>query len=373
MLIKLWGAEKVVECWKNLYPNADIFTLLYDEKKVWNIFPPECIDRSCFSLASQRCYQLTKNARLSLVFMQRSIKTLDLRDYDIVLVSSSSFAHRCEVWKHTKKIVYYHAPARYLWDWTHEYRRSIRMNVGILGFFYGQYMKHLRIWDLEAWGQSHIALANSQTTQGRIKKYYRKDSDIVYPPVDTQRFATKLRGDLCTWKREVAKWNFYIILSALTEFKRIEIALHAWKHISNVDLYIIWEWSYQSELEKLSGTHTHFLWAKFWDELVFLVQKSLGLIFPWEEDFGIVPIEILAAGKPVFALRAWGLTETLAEWVSWEFFEDANGSDFETAFHRFHKNNLAGKYLAKNCRNQAKKYDIQIFENYFSELLKREL
>ena len=101
-----------------------------------------------------------------------------------------------------------------------------------------------------------------------------------------------------------------------------------------------------------------------------LVQNSLGLIFPGEEDFGIVPIEVMAAGKPVFALKKWGLTETVITGKTWDFFEDDAGKDFSEHFSTFHQKNMAWKFLAEACKDQAAKFDKALFESRIEELVK---
>lgn len=125
MLIKLGGAEKVLGNWKNLFPKADIFTLMYDEEKVSKVFPRESIHPQVFTCKTQKLYTLTKKQRLCLPFMARTIESFDFSEYDVVLVSSSGFAHGVITKPETKTIVYYHAPARYMWDWTNEYKKDI--------------------------------------------------------------------------------------------------------------------------------------------------------------------------------------------------------------------------------------------------------
>ena len=166
MLIKLGWAEKVVESIMNIFPEADIYTLIYDEKKVGKIFPSSQIHPSCAKLASQRIYNLTKKQRMCLPFMKSSVESLDFSGYDRVIVSSSWFAHGLKSWSNTKTIIYYHAPARYMWDWTHEYRKEIGMNTGVKWYLYGNYMKKLRVWDYYAAQNNDVLLANSITTQG---------------------------------------------------------------------------------------------------------------------------------------------------------------------------------------------------------------
>jgi len=337
MLIKKWGAEKVVSALLDIFPSAHLYTLMYDETRVWNDFKKSQIHPSCFSLPSQRLYRLTKKQRFSLPLMKRSVEKLDFSDYEYVIVSSSGFAHGLQTWDATKTIVYYHAPARYMWDWTHEYRKEISMNRGIRWYLYGRFMKWLRIWDYEVSQNNDILLANSQTTQKRIQKYYRRESEIVFPPIETERFAKTLtqplhpnslpfQGKGSTYK------SYYIILSALTEFKRLDIAIKAFKKLPENNLLIIWEGEYRWELKRLAWDteNISFTGAQYGDDLVSLVQHSLGLIFPGEEDFGIVPIEVMAA----------------------------------------HKNNREKKYTTQNCRKQAAKYDRQIFKKKILSYIK---
>lgn len=370
MLIKLWGAEKVVEELVSLFPNADLYTLIYDETKVWRIFPRKNIHPSCFSLPSQKRYNLTKRQKLCLPKMAESVESLDFSDYDILIISSSGFAHWALTKPDCKTIVYYHAPARYLWDWTQEYRRELWFHRWVLWYFFGRYLKKLRQWDYVASRRPDILLANSKTTQARISKYYRRDSEIVFPPIDTKRFQEDV-WDFVGEKNSHNFWNYYIILSALTEFKRLDVAIKNFTKLSDIPLLIIGEWAQRKELESLANWNKNIIFsgAKYGDELVALVQKSLGLIFPGEEDFGIVPIEVMAAGKPIFALRKWGLTETVLEWITWEFFDDPEGKDFQKKFQIFHKKNISKYYSQEACRKQASLYDADVFRKKILELV----
>jgi glycosyltransferase involved in cell wall biosynthesis len=364
MLIKLGGAEKVVESILKIYPKADLYTLIYDERKIWKVFPKSKIHPSCAKTASQKIYNITKKQRLCLPFMARSVESLDFSSYDRVIVSSSWFAHWLKTWKGTKTIVYYHAPARYMWDWTHEYCRDIWCDQWIKWFLFGHLLLKLRMWDYEASGNNDILFSNSVTTQSRVQKYFRRDSHVLYPPIETKRFAKNINSPLNPLPFQgKGATNYYIILSALTEFKKIDVAIKAFKNISEVHLLIIWAGEYKNKLEQLAkdSKNIQFSWARYWDDLVSLVQNSLWLIFPGEEDFGIVPIEVMAAWKPVFALHKWGLTESVIAWVTWEFFKDAEWWDFIEKFQKFHKNNTKNKYTPGECKKQASKFDEAVF------------
>lgn len=396
MLIKKWGAEKVVENLISIFPDADLYTLIYDEKKMWNVFPKETIHLSCRKLISQKIYNICKKQRFCLPVMKQSVESLDFSTYDRVIVSSSWFAHGLQTGKDTKTIIYYHAPARYMWDWAHEYRKEIWMNRGLKWFIFWKLMLSLRQWDYEVAQKNDILLSNSSTTQKRIYKYYRRDSQVLYPPIETSRFEKHIQTQevekifsfinkqllesqspigwvLWVDQRNIIPPNsYYIILSALTEFKKIDIAVENFKKLPENNLLIIWNGDYRDSLEKLAGESKNifFAGAQYGDDLVALVQNSLGLVFPWEEDFWIVPIEVMAAGKPVFALNKWWLTETVIAWKTGDFFFQDNWSDFIKYFQKFHKKNLEWKYRPEDCKKQAKKYDKEIFETEIKKLSK---
>jgi hypothetical protein len=135
-------------------------------------------------------------------------------------------------------------------------------------------------------------------------------------------------------------------------------------------LIIIWWWDNREKLEKLiKWENILFVWPKYWDELVHLVQNSDWLIFPWEEDFWIVPIEVMASWKPVFAYKWWWLLESIVEWKTWEFFDNKDWYDFIQKFLIFDENNKKGLYNKDNCIKQAEKFWEENFEKKIKELV----
>ena len=365
MLIKLWGAEKVVEKLLDIFPGADLFTLIYDEKKVGKIFPKEKIHSQCFSLSTQRTYNWTKKQRFCLPFMASSVESLDFSKYDIIIASSSGFAHGAITKPETQFLVYYHSPARYMWDWTNEYKKDIWADKWIKWFILNKLFLKLRQWDVIASSRVDTVIANAKNTASRIKKYYRRESELLYPPVEVSRFQKKLEN------KDNKYWEYYIIISALTEFKRLDVAILAFNKMSDKKLVILWAGDAKEKLEStVTSNNIIFTGPQYWDDLVWIVQNSQGLIFPWEEDFGIVPIEVMAAWKPVFALWKWWLLETVIAWKTWEFFEDENWSDFIKKFTEFHENNLNWKYSWDNCKKQAENFSDIEFEKNLLKLIK---
>lgn len=364
LLVKLGWAEKVVEKLLKIYPNADLFTLIYDEKKVWKIFPKDKI--KYIPKITQNIYDLFKNQRYCLPFMSRWVESFDLSEYDVVIASHSAFVHWAITKPETKFIVYYHTPARYMWDRTNEYKHEIWWDKWIKLFILNKMLKKLRIWDFQASFRHDITLANSKNVALRLKKYYWIEAKVIYPNVEVDRFRNP--GVFRTPRLDVYK-NYYIIISALTEFKKINVSINAFNKMKDKKLVIVWNWNYREKLEKMSSKNIYFVWPKYDDELVYLLQNSKGLIFSWEEDFWIVPIEAFGAGKPVFAYRWWWLVETMVEWITWEFFDNKNWDDFIQKFEIFEKKINEKKYDSKEISKIAQKYSELEFEKQIREVV----
>ncbi len=369
LLVKLGWAEKVLEKVIKMYPNADLFTLIYDEKKVWKIFPKEKIKH--VPKITQNIYDLTKNQRLCLPFMARAIESIDLSNYDVVIAFNSAFVHWAITKPETKFIVYYHSPTRYLWDWTNEYKRDIWWNKWIKWFILNSILKNIRLWDYIASKRHNITLANSFNVKKRIKKYYWLDAWVVYPNVDIDRFNTVSNiTSMPNWEDEKKlPKDYYIIISALTEFKKVDLSIKAFNGMSDKNLIIVWDWNFKENLKKIAWNNIYFTWYKSDDEVVYLLQNSLGLIFSWEEDFWIVPIEAFGAWKPVFAYKAWWLTETMVEWITWEFFLDNNWWDFIKNFKVFDENIKNNKYNPLEIKEVALKYSTKNFEDNIRKIV----
>ncbi len=355
LLVKLWGAEKVLKKLLDMYPNADIFTLIYDEAKVGKDFPKEKI--KYIPKRTQWIYELTKNQRFCLPFMWSGIESMDFSEYDVVVVSSSAFAHGVITKPETKTIVYYHTPARYMWDRTNEYKKEIWWNSWIKLFILNFFLKKLRMWDFTASQRHDLTLANSNNVIKRLKKYYKLDAELVYPNVEVNRFQKEVSQTFLLPNKA-----YYIIISALTEFKRIDRSIHAFNQMPDKNLVIVGTGNYEEKLKNMAEKNIFFVWPKYDDELVFLLQNARGLIFSWEEDFGIVPIEAFWAGKPVFAYKAGWLEETMIEWVSWEFFTQKDGSDFIEKFLEFDQKIIQNFYHPEKIIKHAQNYSEEVFE-----------
>jgi glycosyltransferase involved in cell wall biosynthesis len=302
MLIKLGGAERVLQEIMKLYPEADIYTLMYDEKKVGSIFPK---NRIRCNTPAQTLFSLTGKPRLSLPLMPISIKKIDLTGYDLVITSSSGFAHGVFVVGTTKHLCYCHSPARYLWDWSDEVQKEIGVKAdpnksstpldtlkqSLGGPIVKTLFDRLRVWDTEASKRPDIYLANSAEVQERIKKYYERNSVVLWPPVETSRFTCGVIP--------VSKRQYYVMTTALTSFKRVDIVVRVLSKLG-INLKIIGDGAQREELQKMAGKSVEFLGRVDDAEVERAYQGARGFLMPQKEDAGIAPLEAMAAGIPVF-------------------------------------------------------------------------
>ncbi len=369
MLVKLWGAEKVIEKILSIFPDADLYTLIYDEKKVWDVFPRNYGKWKIIQSAGmpQFIYDLTGKQRLCLPFMAKAVESLDFSKYDLVIISSSGFAHGAITKPETKTIVYYHSPSRYLWDWTNEYKRDIGWSKWIKWRILGNLFLRLREWDFLASQRNDILLANSKNVATRVQKYYKKTAAVLYPPVEVSRFSAQIPEETFSFLEKTYKIRskeYYIVLGALTEFKKVEIAIEAFQKMPEKQLVIIGEWPLKAKLQKMCQTsnNIHIIGAQYGANLVALVQNALWLVFPGEEDFWIVPIEAMWAGIPVFAYKAWGLLESVIEGKTGAFFEHPEGKDFVRLFETFDTQAKNGYFSKDTLISQAQKFSEEVFE-----------
>jgi len=206
------GAENVAKIFADMFPQAPVFTLLYDERKLGDMFPKERVRTSTL----QPFASLSTNHHLYLPYFRRAVEAWDFGPYDLVLSSSSAFAHGCRTRNKTKHLSYVHSPARYLWDRTHD---VLERSSPLKKIYGDRLFPKLRMWDCDAADRTHGLLAASAEVQRRIQLYWRKESDVIHPPIADTWFET----DTKTHAR-----SHFLIVSTLASYKRIDIAIKAW-------------------------------------------------------------------------------------------------------------------------------------------------
>lgn len=304
-LIQEGGAERVLKVLSDLYPEAPIYTLVYDQKKLHSLFPKERVRAS----ALQHVPFVTKKYQWLLPLMPLATERYDLSDFDVVLSSSSAFSKGVITRPGTPHICYCHTPTRYLWMDTHSYVQEIRLPKivkAVLPFM----LSRLRIWDRLAADRVDFFIANSRTVQHRIHKYYNRSSEIIHPPVSV---AQSIVGE--------GRGNYYLAGGRLVSYKRLDIVIEAFNRLG-IPLKIFGRGPAYAQLSAEAKKNIEFVGNVCDKDLQKLYSDSIAYIHPQEEDFGITAVEAMAAGRPVIAYAAGGALETVKEGVSGEYIYD---------------------------------------------------
>ena len=352
-LLNMGGAERVLRAMKSLWEEAPVYTLLYDEHAVGEAFPREGIIPSFLQKLPEF---LRRRPRYLAPLLPTAIESFDLRDFPVVISSSSAFAKGVVTRARTMHICYCHSPMRYAWDFAHEYQTDTRekehMRLAVR-----MVQHYLRMWDRAAADRVHAYIANSRAVASRIKKYYGRDAAVIYPPVDTEAYRTTGADD-----------GYFLIVSRLVPYKRIDLAIRAFNKLQ-LPLVIAGNGPERKNLEALVESKAiAFLGAVSEEKKRELMERCTAFIFPGEDDFGIAPIEAMAAGKPVLAYRAGGATETIAEGVTGEFFDDPVPEVLADGVRRL-RNNLHACDRA-HIQKHAEQFSTERFRKEFAAAVK---
>lgn len=308
-LIGTGGAERVVLELHKLYPDAPIYTSQYDNSsKIW-------YNDDWFGNADVRTLwlqKLPKSLRKFLpLFRAWAFSRLDLSDYDLVISSSGAEAKGVKTRSDTIHINYCHSPTHYYWVRYDEYLKNpgfgkldflARLGLRLL-------VKPLRLWDYRAAQRPDFIVANSTHTQAMIKKFYKRESTVIHPPVNIGRFKTK--------KEEIR--SGFVVAGRQTPYKRIDLAVKACSEL-NVPLVVIGNGPEHKKLEKMAGRSVLFLTNVSDSEMPRHLQTAEAFIFPNMDDFGIIAVEALAAGTPVIAYEAGGVLDYVKQGRNGVFF-----------------------------------------------------
>lgn len=351
-MLKIGGAEKVLMSLHKVFPDAPIYTFLYDEEGTKGVFK----DCKIVTSSLQNIPLLNKKPRLLLGRLAKTIEQFDFSEYDIVISNSNSFAHGIVTKPTTFHVCYCNSPMRYVWDWCHEYLSENHLNTGLKSVVVKNILHNIRIWDRVAAERVDLWIANSQNVSERITKYYRKDSTVVTPPVDVKRieFTDNLPDD------------YYVIVSRLEPYKKIDVAIDAF-NINKKQLLIIGEGSYKAHLKSIANKNIEFLgWQS--DKSVYeYIRNAKALIFPGEEDFGLTPVEAMACGRPVVAYAKGGTLETVIQDKTGVFFEDESAASINKAIERLESN--YSSFSSSLCRKRAEEFSEQSFAENINELI----
>jgi len=311
------GAERVLEAFCEMFPDAPIYTLVYDAKLTGFAFEGRNIKTSFL----QKVPLAASKHRYFPVFMPLAVEQLDMSDYDLVLSDSGSYAKGVITRPDTLHISYCHTPHRYAWDNSHKliggfgYPRIIK---ALSPFF----MTYVRMWDTAAALRVDTFIANSEFVAKRIKKYYGRNSAVIRPPLNTERFAVREPSD------------YFLMVGRMVPYKKFDLAIEVFNRLG-IKLKIVGDGPERKKLEKRSSSNIEFLGLISEPYLAEYYARAQALIFPQEEDFGVVAAECMASGRPVIAYRGGGALEIIKEGEDGVFFDEQTTDSLVGAIARF--------------------------------------
>lgn len=347
------GGEAVVSAMIELFPDADLFVHVCDEVLVRETLGPNFKGRIITSFIS-RLPGAKRHYQKYLPFMPMALEQLDLSAYDLVLSSESGPAKGVVTRPDALHICYCHSPMRYVWDMYHEYVGRAGRLVRTL---FPAIAHWLRVWDRVSADRVDTFVANSSFIAARIRKFYRREAEIIYPPVSTTAFShVEQRGD------------YYLCLGQLVAYKRADIAVDAFNQLQ-LPLIVIGEGEIFDELKQRAGSTIKFLGRQPFSVVKEHLERCKGLIFPGVEDFGIVPVEAMASGAPVIAYGRGGALDTVVDGRTGILFHEQSVDALVDAVRRVESG--AVSFDREVLRAHAMTFDKEIFKQRIRALVDR--
>lgn len=342
------GSERVTEILHEIYPEAPIYCLVYDEDTMPERFKRYDI-RTTFV---QRLPFAKKHYKAYLPIMPRAYEELDLTEYDLVISSSSACAKGIITRSDAVHICYCHTPTRYLWEFYYEYTKDMSKFKKII---VSAFIHKLRIWDRLAADRVDKFIANSNYIAGRISKYYRRDSKVIFPPVNTHLYSISEEDR-----------NYYLIVSRLVTYKKIDLAVEAFNKLG-LPLVIIGDGPEKDKLQKCAKDNIKFLGRLSDKEIKEYYSKCKAFIFPGEEDFGITPVECQASGRPVIAYGRGGALDTVLENKTGLFFKNQTSESLIDAVKKFEESGV--EYTKEQIKKYSEKFSVDRFKDKFLDFI----
>lgn len=333
------GGEQVLQVARTLFPTAPVYTSLYNPK-----LAPGFSDTSVITSYLQRLPSASLRHQVLIPLMPAAFESFDLKGYDLVISIGNGFSKGVITMPEQFHLSYCQTPPRYLWNLGHDTRNQDRLDSGLRRLAEHQ----LRIWDVVSSSRPDQILANSKTVAKRIAKIYRRESTVLYPPVDTEHFLPTASPTA----------DYYLSVGRLVYYKRIDLLIEACIS-TNQRLVIVGEGPERKRLKTLASGHSQirFLGRQTIGQLQVLYANAKAFLFAGEEDFGIVPVEAMSAGRPVIAFGKGGLTESVLDEVTGKLFFEQTAEALANAITAFKPDH----YDQKRIRQHAEQFSVAAF------------
>lgn len=351
-LNQIGGAENVLKAFHEIWPDAPVFTLIYDKKEMGNFCDSMNITSSFF----QRVPGGKRFFKPLIPFMPTAIERFNLDNFDVVLSDSSGFAKGVITRPETLHIDYCHTPTRYLWHDTHGYTAELPTNPilkNILPFV----LTNLRQWDRLAADRVDQFLSNSKHVAKRVMKYYKRESDVIYPPFDVPIHEPVPVSEV---------GNYFLIGGRFRPYKRFDLVIRVFNKVG-LPLKIFGQGEEEENLKAIAGPNIEFVGPVRNKEKIELFRHAQAFLHPAEEDFGITPLESMALGRPVIAYKKGGACETIVEGKTGEFFEKQTVDSLLAVIRNFQYQ----KYDPKAIQEHAQKFSTERFKKEIKEYIEK--
>ncbi len=343
------GGEKCLEILCDVFPEADIYTLICQKSRL----SPSIRKMNIHTSFLQKLPYITKYYRYTLPIMPLMIEQFELKNYDLVISSSHCVAKGIKTNNNACHICYCFTPMRYIWDQSSHYFNETNANPVTRSVF-SFVKKYLQTWDIKSSKRVDHFVAISQHVSKRIKKFYDRESDLIYPPVNTNFFKISDKVD-----------DYYLMVSAFAPYKKIDLAINAFNRLG-YPLKIIGSGQCEGYLRRIARPNIEFPGALSDEEIKNYYSRCKAFIFPGEEDFGITPLEAQASGRPVIAFAKGGALETVIPYENNQetptgfFFHEQTENALVEAVKNYEK--VANKFDKKKIREHACRFDQSVFK-----------
>ncbi len=372
-LTQYGGAERVLEVFGEMYPEAPIYTLLYDQEAMRGKFESKGIHTSFLQKFPKF---LRKRKKWLLPLMPTAPETFNLRDFDLIISSCGVWSKAIITRLDVKHICYMHSPMRFAWEESEEYLLGQKISAKT-NFFVRLLLNYLRVWDRVSADRPDYLIANSQFTQERIRKYYGRESVVIYPPVNMeyetwnmeQKNPLAMPSLAKPDKFQIPNNNYFLIVSRLSPYKKIDAVIEAFNKLE-LPLIVIGEGSQEKYLRSIAGKNIKILGWQADDKIQEYYSGARALIFAGVDDFGMTMVEALSHGVPALALQKGGALEIVAEGKTGEFFTSNKPEIIAECVRRFvEKEKEYDKEFIKSQTNKfSKERFIKEFEEYINHI-----